>query len=738
MCRQNLSPAYSLDEIIEAFLDGSYTDEQSRQLFELGPEAVKLATLAADLRQEKASYRGSLYAERSDLLSSITQPTDHRVEARHLSGDRWEITISAFDHLGTLSLIAGHLTSRRIHIFHADVVTLSDESGARGKILNVFDVRAPGVDPESNWDELREALSRSIQLAAQGEVELAHEEVVDRVSSEIQLSAGEYEPLLPIEISFDNHSTPTLTELHVSSVETPGFLFAFSKALTLLDVDIQQARIRTASGGVEDTFWIRDAQGQKITSATKMQQVRTASALIKQFAYLLPLSADPNQALRQFKDMIIRMLRDGSQMRGIDHLRSSDTLRTLAKMMGVSQHLWEDFLRMQHENLFPMVTDQTHLDQEISGSDLAAQLATESAALASDQDRIDHLNRFKDREMFRADLRHITGRIGNERFCREISTAAEVAVAQTATFTEGLLQTRHGRPWLGADRACRWSVLALGKCGGREMGFASDIELMFIYEGSGKTQGASPRDNQEYFIDWVCDFLKCWEAPKEGIFDIDLRLRPHGHDGMLATSVEAFRDYYHVTGGARQFERMALVKLRPVAGDTELGIKILKMRDAFVYADQALDLTNIRHLRDRQAAELVESGIVNAKYSSGGLVDLEYFVQACQIEAGRDRPELRVPNTLAALAGLEGAGLIQPERALAFRQAYGLLRRLIDGLRMVRGNAKDLSIPEADSPAFKYLTRRLGYATPSSLHLNIEDAMQFGRELWVEADGESI
>ncbi len=691
----------------------------------------------ADLRlDEKALFERPLSAEQSHLLSSVTKSTDLRLGARHLSGDRWEITIAAFDHLGVLSLIAGHLTSRRIHIVQADIVTRSEGSETRGKILNVFDVRAPGVDAFEDWDELRAALSQSIHLAAQGEDELAHEEVVDRVSATIQFARDDYEPLLPIEIAFDNDRSPTLTELHVSSVETPSFLFAISKALTMLEVDIQQARIRTVGQQLEDTFWICDGSGQKITSTAKMQQVRTAAALIKQFAYLLPLSANPNQALRQFKDLIKQMLRDASRAQEIDHLRSPETLRTLAEIMGVSQHLWEDFLRMQHENLFPMVTDRTLLDREISGSDLARQLATESAALAGDRERIEHLNRFKDREMFRADLRHITGRIDNEQFCREISTAAEVAVARAAALCEGRLQARHGRPWLNENRPCRWSVLALGKCGGREMGFASDIELMFVYEGSGKTQGASPRDNQEYFIELVCDFLKCWEAPKEGIFDIDLRLRPYGKDGVLATSHDAFQGYYHVTGRARQFERMALVKLRPVAGDAGLGVEILKTRDAFVYGDQTLDLANIRHLRQRQATELVESGTVNAKYSPGGLVDLEYFVQARQIEAGRTRPKLRVPNTLEALAELEAAGLIQPERALPLRQVYGLMRRLIDALRVVRGNARDLSIPEADSPAFKYLARRLRYEAPASLQRDIEAAMRFGQQLWKEEDAE--
>ncbi len=134
----------------------------------------------------------------------------------------------------------------------------------------------------------------------------------------------------------------------------------------------------------------------------------------------------------------------------------------------------------------------------------------------------------------------------------------------------------------------------------------------------------------------VCLFLKIFEAPKEGIFEIDLRLRPYGKDGLLASSLDAFRTYYSPTGPARQFERMALVKLRSIAGDKDFGTEVLGIRDAYVYSDRILDFDNIIHLRKRQATELVQSDTLNAKYSPGGLVDLEYFVQARQIECGLD------------------------------------------------------------------------------------------------------
>src|SRR5204862_475796 len=121
---------------------------------------------------------------------------------------------------------------------------------------------------------------------------------------------------------------------------------------------------------------------------------------------------------------------------------------------------------------------------------------------------------------------------------------------------------------------------------------------------------------------------------REGIFEIDLRLRPHGKAGALACSLESFCQYFSVGGDARQFERLALVKLRPVVGDASLAGRIVKARDRFVYSGQPLDYENILHLRQRQAAELVSPRELSAKHSLGGLVDLEYFVQAKQIEIG--------------------------------------------------------------------------------------------------------
>ena len=161
---------------------------------------------------------------------------------------------------------------------------------------------------------------------------------------------------------------------------------------------------------------------------------------------------------------------------------------------------------------------------------------------------------------------------------------------------------------------------------------------------------------------------------------------------------------------------------------------IITARDSFVCSGHAVDFENIIHLQNRQAKELTKGCHINAKYSHGGLVDLEYFIRALQIRHGHRIKALRNTNTIIALKNLEEAGLVKEETAENIRTAYQFMRRIIDALRVVRGNAKDLNIPEPDSPTFQYLARRLGYADSKKLKLSMDKNMAFGKSLWQFSD----
>ncbi|MFO1095622.1 MAG: glutamine synthetase adenylyltransferase, partial [Planctomycetaceae bacterium] len=272
----------------------------------------------------------------------------------------------------------------------------------------------------------------------------------------------------------------------------------------------------------------------------------------------------------------------------------------------------------------------------------------------------------------------------------------------------------------GDGAVCGLSVCALGKCGGQELGFASDIELLFVYDADGDTSGPELISNAEYFERLVEVFRKTIRAKREGIFEIDLRLRPYGKAGGTAISLATFEKYFNPDGPAWPYERQALVKLRPIAGDLELGERIVAARDRVCYSGRRFEVTAMRGLREKQLLQLVLAGTFNAKLSPGGLVDCEYLVQGLQMTFGHLSPELRTTNTRAALRALESIGVLTEAERLQLRDAYRFLRRVIDALRMVRGDARDLAVPPVGSDEFEFLARRLGYRGAAEFNPELE------------------
>jgi glutamate-ammonia-ligase adenylyltransferase len=284
-----------------------------------------------------------------------------------------------------------------------------------------------------------------------------------------------------------------------------------------------------------------------------------------------------------------------------------------------------------------------------------------------------------------------------------------VVLDQASLDCQNTLSRLHGVPRLLAGRPCPFAIFGMGKFGGQELGYASDIEVLFVYGGTGRTTGRPPLENSEYFERLAQDILQRIEAKQEGIFHLDVRLRPHGGKGWLANSLEEFRAYYSPSGLSVPFERQALIKLRFVSGHQGLGRQVETHRDAFVYSGQPWDLSSALDLRRRQVKELVEPERTNVKYSPGGLVDLEYTVQYLQLIHGHRYPKLRTSNTLKALSALARTGILPADDVETLGNAYLFFRLLIDSLRIVRGNAKDLLLPSIDSESFVFLARRLGY-----------------------------
>jgi len=264
-------------------------------------------------------------------------------------------------------------------------------------------------------------------------------------------------------------------------------------------------------------------------------------------------------------------------------------------------------------------------------------------------------------------------------------------------------------------------LCGLGKLGGRELGYASDIEVLFVHDAAGHTQGSSAAPAAEFWEYVVQEFVSLVQAKRSGVFTLDLRLRPYGSAGALSPSLDGLRRYYATDGPAWPFERQAMVKLRPIAGDPELAAQVLAWRDEAIFHGVPPDVVALRAMRERQLRHLVKGGTVNAKFSAGGLVDVEYLVQTLQMRHAARLPAARDPNTLAALGALMEGGVLGAEEGAALREAYVFLRRLIDALRMVRGNAQDLTVPPEGAEEWVYLARRMGLDPPAAAAAAAED-----------------
>jgi glutamate-ammonia-ligase adenylyltransferase len=513
-----------------------------------------------------------------------------------------------------------------------------------------------------------------------------------------------------VDIEIDNSASENYTVLRIDAPDTIGFLFEFTNALALNNIYISRVIVRSLGDRIHDTLFVTNSHGKKIEDIKKQHQLRAATVLVKQFTHLLPHSPNPQSAMFHFRELISQLFSQPDWEKELASLERPEVLTALAKLLGVSDFLWDDFLRMQYQNLSPVLTNVESLQLSKTKEQLKAELHLLLKDSRDNPSKIELINQFKDKEMFRIDMRYIQGMIMDFwSFFTGLSDLAEIVVEAVYLLVFDQLKELYGIPRLKNNSPCKSAVCALGKLGGREIGLASDIELLFIYQDRGKTDGKKIITNSEFYNKLVNNFVRSIKAKREGIFKIDLRLRPYGKAGSLAVPLDSFQKYYASGGPAWEYERQSLVKLRVIAGDRYLGEKICHLRDKIIYTGAPLDITSLHAMRERQIRQLVAGGTINAKFSSGGLVDLEYLIQGLQITFGKENQSLRVTNTREAMAALRDMKLIEEDDYEKLSAAHIFLRKLIQALRIVRGNAKDLTIPDINSNEFTFLAKRLEY-----------------------------
>ncbi len=712
--------------VVAEWFDSSLSITSSRTSSGSGATVTESTTWPCEVARRSHSMHG--HVEDTVTVAPSTQTDTDENSIRHGSG-LWRVTVLGHDCPGELSMICGLLFAYGFDIVAGFVSTdmRPRADGARERtphsFVDIFTVRsAVEVMPEV-WQRYEDDLTELVLMARGGRADEAQGLLAKRVAEALEDAPDTATKPAPLEVRFDNDAHDRATVLHIRGDDTMGFLYELSNALTLSGVSIEQVTIRAEEHRAFDTLLITDTHsGGKILDPSRLQELQAAVVLIKHFTHLLPAAPNPKAALLHFRTFLRDLFRRPDWVEQLSSLERPEVLAALAQLLGVSDFLWEDFLRLQYANLFPVLHDIAGLQLARSKSQLADALHAVLDSAASPDERRQQLNEFKDRELFRIDMRHILGHSGGiESFGHEMTDLAEVVVAAAVAFCHAELVDRFGEPMLDDGCECSLAICALGKCGGRELGFASDIELLFVYAADGMTQpertatkqpatiGRESIANASLFSRLVENVCHAIRARSEGIFKIDLRLRPYGRAGSLAVSLDSFRSYFRLDGPAWPYERQSLVKLRPISGDAELGRQLTALRDELVYTGQSVDFAAIRAMRERQLHQLVGATEFNAKLSSGGLVDLEYLVQALQMERGAKHSELRTTNTRETLDALLSVGVLTAADHGRLSDAYNFLRRLIDSLRMVRGDARDLTVPPLPSADFESLARRLGY-----------------------------
>ncbi|WP_348766648.1 bifunctional [glutamate--ammonia ligase]-adenylyl-L-tyrosine phosphorylase/[glutamate--ammonia-ligase] adenylyltransferase [uncultured Salinisphaera sp.] len=257
--------------------------------------------------------------------------------------------------------------------------------------------------------------------------------------------------------------------------------------------------------------------------------------------------------------------------------------------------------------------------------------------------------------------------------------AALVAAEQSVQQRHGVLRDAHGE-------LQRLIIIGMGKLGGGELNFSSDIDLIFAYRGPGESDGDKPLDAEGYTKRVARRLVQILnESTRDGfVYRVDTRLRPFGDAGALTASITAMENYYQAHG--REWERYAWVKARPVAGDLAGGQSLIRALRPFVYR-RYLDYGTFESIREMKA--LIDRQVVkaelqdNIKLGSGGIREIEFIVQAFQLIRGGQEPSLQDARLLPTLRRLARDGHLPAHTAQELETAYRFLRRAENRLQMV-------------------------------------------------------
>ncbi|MEO8800474.1 MAG: bifunctional [glutamate--ammonia ligase]-adenylyl-L-tyrosine phosphorylase/[glutamate--ammonia-ligase] adenylyltransferase, partial [Polyangiaceae bacterium] len=398
-------------------------------------------------------------------------------------------------------------------------------------------------------------------------------------------------------------------------------------------------------------------------------------------------AADPDQAAQLLASFFARLITPTVYVRALAHdLRA---LRRLVGLFGASRFLGSSLVA------HPELADSILFTHGTPTEETAARAVAEEVA-ACERGDVDSfvgaLRRAKRRVTMEVGVCDLAGEIDFRMVSKILSALADAEIQ--AALDWALVERKKEPP--------KMAVLALGKLGGRELGYGSDLDIVFLHE-------EDDDEKRETAVRVAQRVLRLLDAPHgEGAgYELDTRLRPSGSQGLLVVSIDAFARYQ--AERAEAWERQALIKARPCAGDEELGRKASIVAETAAYERGAPTAERIHELRMRMqrelSAERTAKGRYDMKLGAGGLADIELAIQWLQMKLGLTQ-SVRSGETEEAISRLELAGGLDAHRATILRDAYVLFRRLEQRARVHTGSAAGLLT--RDGAGIGVLARRLG------------------------------
>ncbi len=422
---------------------------------------------------------------------------------------------------------------------------------------------------------------------------------------------------------------------------------------------------------------------------------------------------------------------------------SEAQVRVLTALFGGSQFLSE--LLVAHPDWILLVLNPEMLKQPRQPQGLRRDLTRLlGSSPSSRRDALQQLRLFKQRELLRIATRDLARLGPTMEITQELSDLADLCLGTVLKFSTEQLTQKLGTPWHQDDRgnwqATQFSVIALGKLGGQELNFSSDVDIIFVYSDEGFLFNSRPKrsdagkgmTNHQFFTRLAKDFInEMTRLADEGmLYRMDVRLRPEGDSGPLVRSLQSYENYYAQWGQA--WERMMLIKARGVAGSASLADEFLELIQPFRYprslSERVID--DIGTIKDRIESEVVRAGELerNVKLGRGGIREIEFIVQTHQVLHAGKNPFLQGTQTLPALRNLARYKHITRDIANDLAEAYCFLRDIEHRLQM-ENNLQTHTIP-TNRKSRERLAALTGYDALGEFEQRLHEVTQLVRTVY--------